>query len=281
MNVIGLGKAGCKIAEGFEQHPQYTVFKIDADKSYKRKKNCFFVPPQPAVEMYDASPLDLKKLVESLEPDDEVLFIVCGSGKIAGCTLWILQQLREREVNIAYICPDITTLDNKAKLRHRAHYHILQEYARSGVFKRIFLLDNNSISKIVGSTSVLQYYSKINDFILNIFHARNVYINNDSVFDTFQDDLITTRISTFSLVDMQEQKEKNFFDIKNVHQIKYFYGFNRTTIENDDSLLDKIVKISTAQATDDTITSYGIYESQYEVGYCFAVKSTAIIQQME
>ena len=42
MNIIGLGKAGCKIAELFKQYPQYTVFKFDSDEKLKRKKNCFF-----------------------------------------------------------------------------------------------------------------------------------------------------------------------------------------------------------------------------------------------
>ena len=40
MNIIGLGKAGCKIAELFKEYPQYTVFKIDSDEKLKRKKNC-------------------------------------------------------------------------------------------------------------------------------------------------------------------------------------------------------------------------------------------------
>ena len=34
MNIIGIGKAGCAIAEMFKQHEQYNVFQIDAECKY-------------------------------------------------------------------------------------------------------------------------------------------------------------------------------------------------------------------------------------------------------
>ena len=60
MNIIGLGKAGCKIAELFKEYPQYTVFKMDSDKKLKRKKNCFYIPQQGSAELYDANPVKIR-----------------------------------------------------------------------------------------------------------------------------------------------------------------------------------------------------------------------------
>ena len=158
MNIIGLGKAGCKIAELFKEYPQYKVFLLDSEDKYKRRKNCFNIPQQNSAELYDANPIDLTKLIGSLDDDEEVYFIVCGSGKVSACSLWILRELREKKVNIVYIKPDSSTLDHKSILRNKAHFHILQEYSRSGVFDRILIFDNNCMSDIIGKTSILNFY---------------------------------------------------------------------------------------------------------------------------
>ena len=103
MNIIGLGKAGCKIAELFKQYSQYTVFKMDTDEKLKRKKNCFYIPRQGSAELYDANPIDLKRLKSNMDEDD-VYFITCGSGKVSACSLWILREVSsQKKVNIVYI----------------------------------------------------------------------------------------------------------------------------------------------------------------------------------
>ncbi len=38
MNIIGLGNAGCAIADKFAQYPQYDIYKIDVGlKGYKKE----------------------------------------------------------------------------------------------------------------------------------------------------------------------------------------------------------------------------------------------------
>ena len=50
MNIIGLGNAGCKIADVFSQHPQYKIFKIDVDISGDR---CYNIPKFEQAEEYE------------------------------------------------------------------------------------------------------------------------------------------------------------------------------------------------------------------------------------
>ena len=283
MNIIGLGKAGCNIAESFKQYPQYTVFKIDSDEKLKRKKNCMYIPKQSSVELYDANPVDLKRLIKNLDEDEECFLIVCGSGKISGCTLWTLRQLKEasQEITIVYIKPELSTLNNMAKLRNRAHFHILQEYTRSGVFGKIFLIDNAKMPEIVGKASIINYYSKINEFIVSTIHWYNIYRNTDPVFDTFRDEYVSSRICTFSYIDVESQKETKTFSIKNCNQIKYFYGINRITIEDDETLLDRLTAISLGEGNLPTSISHGIYSTDLETGYSFAIHSSSDIQEQE
>ena len=279
MNIIGLGKAGCKIAELFNQYSQYTVFKLDSDEKLKRKKNCIHIPTQGSVELYDSNPVNLNKLKKNLDDDKELYFILCGTGKVAGSSLWILRELSDYKINIIYIKPNLETIDNKSKLRHRVHFHVLQEYARSGVFERFIIIDNTMVSDIIGKTSILNYYNNINKFILNTIHWLNIYNNTEPVFDTYRDEIKTSRICTLSFVDMEEEEEREIFFLKNCNKIKYFYGVNRIKIESDDSLLEKVNRISTKDKEDKTSISYGIYPTDLDTGVCFALKSSSTIQQ--
>ena len=279
MNIIGLGKAGCKIAELFNQYSQYTVFKLDSDEKLKRKKNCIHIPTQGSVELYDSNPVNLNKLKKNLDDDKELYFILCGTGKVAGSSLWILRELSDYKINIIYIKPNLETVDNKSKLRHRVHFHVLQEYARSGVFERFIIIDNTMVSDIIGKTSILNYYNNINKFILNTIHWLNIYNNTEPVFDTYRDEIKTSRICTLSFVDMEEEEEREIFFLKNCNKIKYFYGVNRIKIESDDNLLEKVNRISTKDKEDKTSISYGIYPTDLDTGVCFALKSSSTIQQ--
>ena len=279
MNIIGLGKAGCKIAELFKEYPQYTVFKIDSDEKLKRKKNCIFIPPQGSAELYDANPIDLSRLKKSLD-EEEIYFIVCGSGKISACSLWILKELRDNKINIVYIKPDLESIDSKSKLRNRAHFHIMQEYTRSGVFNRFYVIDNNNMPEIVGKTSILNYYLRINSLIATIIHWLNIYMNTDPVFDTYREGYVTSRICSFGVVHLEEEKCIDTFSLKKCNQIKYFFGVNRIIIEGDEELLEKLNRVAANDDKDISI-SYGVYPTDLDIGFSFALKSSSHIQQQE
>ncbi len=273
MNIIGIGKAGCAIAEMFKQYDQYDVFQIDAQCKYE---NSISLGKKASVEMYDSEPIEME-----IENAEEVSLFVCGSGKVSGCTLRVLENFKKRDITLYYIFPNIDLLDNKGKLRNRAHYNILQQYARSGLFKKMFILRNENIKDIVGKTSVLNYYKKINEMIVNSIHMLNFFNNSEPAFDTFQDDLNTCRIATIASVDIGTEEEKEFFSLKNVNQIKYFFGVNRLTLEEDEELITKIESLSTSKSDENCITSYGIFETTYDYNFCFAIKSTAEIQTLE
>ena len=51
MNIVGIGSAGCNIAEVFSQYPQYKIFKIDVDIS---GKGCYNIPKFEEVEQYES-----------------------------------------------------------------------------------------------------------------------------------------------------------------------------------------------------------------------------------
>lgn len=271
MNIIGLGKAGCNISDMFNQYTQYNVFTLDTTE------NCSYrIPRQPSAELYDANPIDLSDMVSKMD-DEDTYFILCGSGKIAACSLWILQQIKGKKVNIVYVDPEPSTVDQKGKLRNRAHYHVLQEYTRSGVFNKMFLFENALISDVIGKTSILNYFPKINQFIATAIHWMNIYNNTDTVFDTFRDEFVSSRICSFGVVNIETKQVTDTFLLEKCNQIKYFYGVNRIVIENDEDLLDNLNEITTSD-TEDKSVSYGVYSTDLEQGFSFALKSSSEVQ---
>ena len=77
MNVIGLGDAGCKIADCFSQYSQYKIFKINVDIE---GKGCYNVPILETAEEYESYAYPkIKTFFKGLK--GETLLIVGGSGK--------------------------------------------------------------------------------------------------------------------------------------------------------------------------------------------------------
>ena len=61
--IIGLGKAGCNIARGFEKYPQYDVYKID--HRHSDEMNYYVYPKYEDPELYDAHSPDLEYFFKS------------------------------------------------------------------------------------------------------------------------------------------------------------------------------------------------------------------------
>jgi hypothetical protein len=228
--------------------------------------------------LYDANPVSLKKIKSNLDEDEELYFITCGCGKISACTLWILREFPDKKINIVYIKPDVTSIDDKSRMINRAHFHILQEYTRSGIFEKMYIINNKKMPEIIGKTSLLNFYPKINNFIASTIHWLNIYINTEPVFDTYRDEYITSRICSLAILDLNEEQMTETYSLKKCNQIKYFYGVNRITIEKDEDLIEKLNRI-TSQNSEDVSVSYGVYSTDLEVGFSLAVRSSSDIQE--
>ena len=121
MDVIGLGEAGCNIAECFRKYPQYNIYKIDVGAE---GEGCFNIPKQRSPEDYERSAPNLSSILSCVGP--EVLFIIGGAGHISGMSLAILEQMRSKKVSVLYVRPNSKSLTGKKKLFERATFGILQ-----------------------------------------------------------------------------------------------------------------------------------------------------------
>ena len=138
MDIIGLGEAGCNIAECFKQYPQYNVYKIDVGAE---GRNCFNIAKQKSPEDYEKNTPNFGGFFNDLS--GEITFIMAGSGAISGMSLAILEQIKDKSVTVLYIRPNLRNLTGNKKLFERATFGTLQQYARSGLLCGMHVVDNN------------------------------------------------------------------------------------------------------------------------------------------
>jgi hypothetical protein len=275
--VIGLGKAGCAIADKFSQYPQYKIFKIDIENIAENKKNEKLLKKKTSPEQYEASVPSMRTF---LKPStDDVLFVLSGSGAISGTSLRILEQLSKmkKTINVLYIKPDVEFLGANNKAQERLVRNVLQEYARSGKLERLYLVDNKLVESVIGEVPVFGYYDRLNDLIASTLHMVNLYNHQSPVHSTSFEPSEITRVSTLGVIDTESGEEKLFFLLDNASEKCYYYAINQKTLETDGTLMKKIINnINNNTKEEEGIkTAFRIHSTSYEQDYAYIVANTA------
>ena len=270
--VIGLGKAGCAIADKFAQYPQYKTFKIDSEGLDPKSKNCHLLKKQDSPEKYEKTVRSMKTFFA--KTTDNILFVLSGSGMISGASLQILKNLRGKKVNILYIKPDMEFLGHMNILQERVVRNVLQEYTRSGVFNRIFLVDNKKVEEVLGDVPIIGYYDRLNELIVSTIHMVNIYDHQKAIHATPFDKADTTRISTFGIVNVDEGKEKLFFSLDNIREKCYYYAINSKVLETDGKLLRTLTDNINKNIGKEVRAGFQVYSTSYEKNYGYLVVNT-------
>ena len=282
--IIGLGEAGCRIADCFAQYPQYEIVKFDIGISDIQRAEdnmmsirSFSIEEQTGHEEYEnyfhKNRQEIKSFLEGI--DGKVLFVVGGSGDISGGSLVLLEQLRDREVNVLYVEPDYELLNEEKSLQERSAYYILQEYARSGVYERLYIISNPELEKILDNVPIIGYYNKLNDLIVSTMHMINVFEHSQSVVGNFSKVHELSRIATIGISNLKKEK-KLFFPLDNVKEMVYYYAISRKKLETDGGLSRKIS--DQIKTMNDYKISYGIYPTDYSDDYVYCVAFSSYIQ---
>jgi len=285
--IIGLGQAGCNIADEFKKYDEYDVYKIDVGlNAYEEtpygdfpKEGLYNMPWQSTPEGYEESCPNMKTFFKDIK--GEILFIFGGSGDISGASLRVLHHLQGRDISVLYVRPDIELLPEKKRMQERVTFNVLQEYARSAVFKRIFLIDNTALENHIGDVPLIGYHDKLNEMIVSTIHMINVYNHIESVTDTFSDPFETARISTIGLLDIADGNDRKFFSLDNEREVRYYYAINKDRLKSDGALFKKIKQQVKEKANENTKVSYGIFATNYEEDFAYTLSYSSSIQTGE
>ena len=278
-NIIGVGSAGVNIAMSFSQYPQYVVYTVDSEESGAPRH--YQMPTYETHEEYERKTPKMRDFFKDIDAGEDTLYVVGGGGAISGASLAILEQLKHTKIRLLYIRPDTSLLSETGCLRERVVFNVFQEYARSGKFEEIILVDNVGLDDIVGGAPVLGYFNKLNEILVSSIHMINVLDHTDAVMSTGSKPREISRIVTIGVIDVEEKEEKLFFPLTNVREKSYYYAINNEVLKTDESLYKQITEqIKEKSAGDDIKISYGIYPSEYKQNYGYLIARSSFIQSV-
>jgi len=277
--VIGLGQAGCNIADQLKQYPQYKIIKLDV--GLRKTKTSFGLKRQTSPELYEKKlPRGIiKYLQEEVMP--ETLFIT-SCGMVSGASLSILEKIKDyTNVSIMYIVPKPEEVSGDKKLQNNLLFNVFQEYARSGLLKRVYLLDNQKISDIIGPVPIMKYWDALNNLIASTYHMINVFDHTPPVLTTITNRIDTARISTIGLLDIENDEEKTFFSLDIPREKNYYYGVPKKQLEEDENLMNIIQNnVKNIKEHDKMKTTYSVYSTEYDKLLAYCEKSSTLIQKL-
>lgn len=268
MILVGLGEAGKNIIKLFKPHSKnYKVIAFDENEGIDSRES---------VEQYDEHPV--KVTSRGLKSHSEGILFVCGSGKIAGAALRVLEAFPGHQMSVVYIIPDLEFASREEKMRHRVHFHVLQEYARSGKIKEMMILDNRQMLALNGAGPISNYYEKVNFFIYstlqNLFYCQNVKPD----FGRIHDPKDHSRICSLSVTQLQDAEEKMLFKLDNITETCYYMNIEEEELDNDETILpicQQVVRENIAKSRE---SSFAIWRSS-DPNFYIAKHFTHYIQE--
>lgn len=275
--VIGLGNAGCNIAQQLSAHSEYNALQIDVGLA--PTSTSFDLPYQTSPEFYEENVPDLSPFLGAVLPET---LLITSCGMVSGAALQILQQLHNQtKLSIMYIVPDGVGLSPLNKLQNNLLFNVFQQYARSAVFEKIILVDNKKVSGIIGDLPILKYWNRLNQVIASTYHMVNVFEHSKAAFTTFSNRLEVARISTIGAASWKKNEENLFFELDIPREKRYYYAIPQNMLEEDATLMTKIQnQVKKGVEHDKMKATYGIYSTQYTEPYVYCESNSSLIQKL-
>tara|TARA_R100000231_G_scaffold39327_1_gene34208 strand:+ start:80 stop:922 length:843 start_codon:yes stop_codon:yes gene_type:complete len=275
--VIGIGKFASLVADELDKHPEYTVYKFSETSS---SPDTFALGSLQDMKSYEEEiPLDeIKLFLRSITSEDSVLAVIEGGIAMSGSTLQILQMVKNSELHVLYLIPDMDMLSEQEKSYHKICFGILQEYARSGVLKNFHIVDRPKAEEMVGDVPVSEYERSVANFISYTIAMVNYFSNTEAVLENKLSKKEWCSISSFGLASFDSDLVSDLFSLENIENIHFYYGIPATTLEQDNTLIKKIKSHVKNQKTNDKTISYSVYSTTFDRTMILAQAFTSVVQ---
>ena len=262
--VIGLGKLGCAIAEELTAYPEYRIYKIDGDID---ERGSLSIGEYGDMSSFEAN-IDTDEVgvyLRSIKKKDQVLLIVEGGDTISGATLKILETIKDAKLNVLYVCPDRQMISEVQKRDDRIAFNVLQEYARSGKFENIFLVDKLKVEELAGHVPVNEYEKTISYFISYVVAMINFFKNTTPVLANPITPPDSARLVSYGVSSLGDNKDINLlFPLEDIKHIHFFYGIPKKVLQDDTTLVKRIKEHVKSYKKEDLSTSFSVYETTLE-----------------
>lgn len=279
--VIGLGKLGCAIAEELTAYPEYRIYKIDGDIDERGSLSIGEYGDMASFEANVDSD-EVSVYLRSIKKGDEVLFVLQGGEPISGATLKILETIKDVNLNILYICPDRQMISETQKRDDKIAFMILQEYARSGKFQNMFLVDKTKVEELAGHVPINEYEKTISYFISYVVAMINFFKNTKPILANPISPPNIARLVAYGVSSLDEGNSaiNLLFPLAETKDIHFYYGIPKKELSEDATLVKRIKEHVKSYKTEDVSTSFSVYETTLESKMVLCVAYSSKIQDL-
>ena len=271
MFVLGIGEAGSNIALEVAQISNLKAISVDSGG---------LVPKKKSHEEYEKSGASVAKKLK-LPKDKDVTVVVCGAGKVSGLTLSLLETLKNRKITVIYIVPDPFMLSKTQKLQHKVVFGVLQQYARSGLFKSMYIVSNKDIESFVGSASISNMYEKINNMVANFVVSLHWFENTEPVIGSLHEPKDISRIKTVAIQEVNSGDPNYFYKLENITEVGLLYSASEEMIKSEENFLTNIRERVILYKERDVECSFGVWQNESDASFIYSIMHTHFIQQPE
>ena len=263
--LIGLGKAGCAVVDKFSD--SYKKITIDAGSE---------LPEFSSPEDYEQKLSNYQHLLNFDEP--ECYFFVCGAGKVSAASLRLLETIHHKIVNLVYIYPEEIMLSSTQKKLNKVAFNVFQEYTRSGLLNSMYLLCNESISNLLPSITIDNFYDHLNDAIVNVFENIIFYLDQKPILGSHHEPKRVSRIKTVSYSDFESNEEKIYFPLDNTTEICYINIVSNDDMRENKEILNILKEKVMKDRENNLLSSFAVFNSDYEKSFYYSIHFTHYLQ---
>tara|TARA_R100001443_G_scaffold114426_1_gene130421 strand:+ start:104 stop:910 length:807 start_codon:yes stop_codon:yes gene_type:complete len=263
--LIGLGKAGCAIVNKFsDDHKKIT---IDAGSE---------LPEFDSPELYEQKLSNYKHLLDFDE--DECYFFVCGAGKVSAASLRLLELIQTKKINLVYIYPEEIMLSTTQRKLNRVAFNVFQQYARSGLFKSMYLMCNEAISRMIPDATLTNFYDSINTAIVNVFENIIFYLDQEPIFGSHHEPKDISRIRTVSYGDFEKDEKNLYFQLDNISETCYINIVSNDDMKDNKDILNHLKSKVLKDRESNLLSSFTVFKSEHHTSFYYAIHFTHYLQ---
>ncbi len=269
ISIVGLGTAASRIAEKFKQTKNYNVYMLNSSVQ-RNSKYKFKLKQHKTVEEYETNVPNVSKFFSDI--DDRIQLFIMGSSFSSVYSLGVIEQIKEKNIDVFYIQPDSELMTGIPKLLDRMVFSVLQEYARSGLLSSFTPLSNVMIEKMLGDLPIKTYYDRINESIFSTVHYINYFTHAEPEIGMTSRPMDINRIRTYGILNTKNLSEKWLYQLDMERDVCYYLCINEERLENEGGLHKKIVDMLKEKPRNAfRKISYAIYETEHDdFGLCVA-----------
>ena len=277
ISIVGIGNGASALARKFEEYTQYNIYCLSS-KTEKSDSNNYKINSFETAEEYEQNIPNLKKFFKDL--DEHVQVFVMGSSMSSNYSLGILEQIKDKKIEVFYIKPDEELLAEVPLTIDKVVYGVLQQYARSGLLSALTIVSNEVVERSMGeAVPVKNFYSSLNKTIASAIHFINYFGHNEPEIGNISKPKDINRIRSIGFVSVEKLHEKWFFELDNPREICYYLCVNDKKLESDGGLHKRIVQSLKNKRSNAYLRhSYAIYETFHEQDFGLCVAHTNAIQ---